>query len=80
MCQAAGVKDAASLRCDYLNVRNITKEKVCEWIEVLVNIYAGNYTSFLISATRLKDEMDQLKDEKIADQSTIIELKRRNNL
>ena len=74
MYQATGVKDFTSLRSEKLNIRTITKEKLCFWMEALVNI-SGTYCSpLLVSASKLPDEIDELKDEKIADQNTVIKL------
>ena len=74
MCQATGVTDYTHLRSDKLNSRNITKEKLGAWLETFVSIVGLYCAPVLTSATKLPDIIDQLKDEKIADQMTVIEL------
>ena len=74
MCQAAGVSDFTKLRTEQLNSRNITKERLCIWMEALINISGVFCSPLLIAASTLPEEIDALKNEKIADQKTVIRL------
>ena len=74
MRQAAGVQKSNVLRKETINKPQITKAMLCDWMETLVDILDNYCSPLLFSATKLQDEIDQLKDEKIADQNTVIKL------
>ena len=74
MCKEVGVRDAQMLRKSEINKPRITKDMLCDWLETLVDILHVYSAPLLMSATNLEDEIDQLKDEKIADQNTAIKL------
>ena len=71
MCEAAGVTEYSHLRSPTLNTRSITKEKMSVWLETLVCILDSYCTPVLTTAAELPTVIDELKDEKIADQKTI---------
>ena len=74
MRQAAGVQKSNLLRKETLNKPQITKATLCDWMETFIDILDNYCAPLLFSATKLQDEIDQLKDEKIADQNTVIKL------
>ena len=74
MRQAAGVQKSNVLRKETINKPQITKAMLCDWMVTLVDILDNYCSPLLFSATKLQDEIDQLKDEKIADQNTVIKL------
>lgn len=74
MCSATGAKDYLQLRSEKLNVRTITKEKLCVWLETVVSILDSFCAPVLRAAAELPGVIDQLKDDKIVAQDTIIEL------
>ena len=73
MRQAAGVQNSNLLRKDTLNKPRITKDMLCNWMETLIDILGVYCSPLLTSATNLQNEIDQLKDEKISDQNTVID-------
>ena len=74
MRQAAGVPNSNLLRKDTLNKPRITKDMLYAWMETMIDIMSVYCSSLLTSATNLQEEIDQLKNEKIADQNTVIKL------
>ena len=74
MRQAAGVPNSNLLRRDTLNKPRITKDMLCAWVETMIDIMSAYCSPLLTSATNLQQEIDQLKNEKIADQNTVIKL------
>ena len=57
-----------------MNKRSVTKEKLCDWLETVCRILDQFSIPWLNIATPLAEEVQTLKDEKIADQKTIIDL------
>ncbi len=74
MCKVADVDDFLDLRAEKLNIRGITKEKLCSWLETVVCLMNSYCMPVLESAVELSDNINKLKDEKITDQKSIIEL------
>ena len=64
--------------CYLMNKRSVTKEKLCDWLETVCCILDQFSIPWLNIATPLAEEVQTLKDEKIADQKTIIDLQ--NNM
>ena len=77
MCKASDVEDFTDLRAVKLNKRTVSKDKLCEWLESLCCILDSYCAPVLASASELPDSINKLKDEKISDQKTIIELQRK---
>ena len=74
MRQAAGVPNSNLLRKDTLNKPRITKDMLYAWMETMIDIMSVYCSSLLTSATNLQEEIDQLRNEKIAYQNTVIKL------
>ena len=74
MCKAANVTDTDDLHYANLNKRNISKDQLCDWLETVVCILDNYAMPVLFQASRLEDNLDTLKNEKIADQKIIIDL------
>ncbi len=74
MCKVANVDDFVDLRAEKLNIRGITKEKLCDWLETVVCLLNSYCVPVLESAVELPDNLNKLKDEKITDQKSIIKL------
>ena len=75
ICSYVGSNDVAAIRyCNLLSKRNITKDKLCEWLETVCCILNSYAVPLLQNAVPLIPQIDQLKSEKIEDQKTVIDL------
>ncbi len=70
----SGVKSTNDLRACYLNKPSITKAELIEWLETAVYLLDRVSLPLLNFAYDQKEELDELKNEKISDQKKIIEL------
>ncbi len=81
ICQELGVRVQDSqyqdIRACYMNKRSVTKEKLCDWLETVCCILNSFAVPSLYSAVPLVERADQLKEEKISDQKTIIDLQKK---
>ncbi len=69
--KATGEKDYDDLRFVHLNKRNITKDKLCVWLETAICIL-NKYCDPALYAAR--DIIENLSTEKVANQQKVIEL------
>ena len=60
----------------HMSKRNVTNEKLCEWLETVCCILDRFSLPWLHNAVPLTEELPKLKDEKISDQKTIIDLQK----
>ena len=74
MCDVSGAECFGDLQTVHLNNRNINKNKLCEWLETVCAIVNDYCTPVLMKAESISQRVDQLKEEKISDQSKIIQL------
>ncbi len=74
MCKMTSVKESSDLQACNLNKPQITKAQLLEWLETTVFLLDCCSLPLLDFATNHKQELDDLKTEKISDQRKIIEL------
>ena len=74
MCATTGISNISDIRRDDLNKRNITKEKLCQWVETLSCLVDSFCVPVLKLASELSSEVSQFKNEKIEDSKKIIDL------
>ena len=74
MCKIASVEESSDLQACNLNKPQITKAQLLEWLETTVFLLDCCSLPLLDFATDQKQELDDLKTEKISDQKKIIEL------
>ncbi len=72
MCDVSGAECYGDLQAKHLNKRNINKDKLCVWLETVCAIVNDYCTPVLMKAESISQRFDQLKEEKISDQSKII--------
>ena len=74
MCKSSGVKETFNLYSPCLNKPTITKAHLIEWLTATTYLLEHCGLPLLDSAVEQKSELDDLKNEKIADQKKIIQL------
>ena len=79
MCKATGTRNNHAhydeLTAEkFMSYKSITKKMMAEWLETICVILNAYASPVLTSATTSAEELKNLKDEKISDQKTIIEL------
>ena len=79
MCKATGLRnnysDYDELTAEkFMSYKSITKKMMAEWLESICVILNAYTAPVLDSASNMAEELKSLKDEKISDQKTIIEL------
>ena len=77
MCSEMGISDFQNVREVYLNKRNITKDKLISWLETMCFILDTYSVPLLKNAVTVAERADDLKEEKILDQKSIIELQQK---
>ena len=77
MCSEMGISDFQNVRDVYLNKRNITKDKLISWLETVCFILDTYSVPLLKNAVTVAERADDLKEEKISDQKSIIELQQK---
>ena len=70
------VTNKETLRADTLIRSHVTREQVCEWLEAVSCILDSFCVPLLLNAVSLSSVVEELKEEKISNQNTIIELQR----
>ena len=84
MCKELNITSHHHIQECYLNKRSVTKEKLIRWLETVCFILDSHAVPLLQNALPVVVRIDELREEKIEDQSTIIKLqqdlegKRRN--
>ena len=76
ICVATGTVNVTELGFEKLNKRNVTKEKVCQWLATICDLFVSA-VPVLQSTSTLSDEICKMKDEKIADSGAIIDLQKK---
>ncbi|KAL5261182.1 hypothetical protein ACHWQZ_G007027 [Mnemiopsis leidyi] len=66
-----------TLRADTLIRSHVTREQTCEWLEAVSCILDSFCVPLLQNGASLVSVVEQLKEEKVSDQNTIIELQGR---
>ena len=74
--QELQVPNKETLRADTLISSHVTRDQVCEWLEAVSCILDSFCVPLLHNAVSLSSVVEQLKEEKISNQNTIIELQR----
>ena len=74
MCAETGTSSFSDIRRSDLNKRNITKDKLCQWLETVSCLLDSFCVPVLKLASELSSEVSQLKNEKIEDSKKIIDL------
>lgn len=77
MSSAVKVTDFDDLRAENLNQKNISKAQLCGWLETVCCILDKYAVPVLNSGSSLPEEISNLKDEKISDQKSIIDLQQK---
>lgn len=74
ICKVAKAPTHQLIRAQYLDVRTITKAQLADWLETVVCILDTFTLPVLSCAGSVIRDLSAVKDEKIADQKTIINL------
>ena len=74
MCEALNITDDQHVRAHYMAKKTVTREKLISWVETLNCILNSYVVPLLENAVEMQSEYQTLKDEKIKDQETIINL------
>ena len=77
MCQEMNVNDFQNVRAVNMTKKTVTKEKLCGWLETVCCILDTFSVPLLSSAVPLAKRVEKLKDEKICDQKSIIDLQKK---
>ena len=77
MCQEMNVTDFQNVRAVNMTKKTVTKEKLCGWLETVCCILDTFSVPLLSSAVPLAKRVEKLKDEKICDQKSIIDLQKK---
>ena len=78
MCQELNITNHHRIQRCYLDKRNITKDKLIRWLETVCFILDSNAVPLLHAADQeATKRVNELREEKIADQDTIIKLQQK---
>ena len=74
MCQELNITNHHHIQRCYLDKRNVTKDKLIRWLETVCFILDSNAVPLLYAAQEVTERVNELREEKIDDQDTIIKL------
>ena len=74
MCKELNITSHHQIQECYLNKRSVTKEKLIKWLETVCFILDSHAVPLLQNALPVVERIDELREEKIEDQSAIIKL------
>ena len=77
MCQELNITNHHHIQRCYLDKRNITKDKLIRWLETVCFILDSNAVPLLHAAQEVTERINELREEKIAHQDTIIKLRQK---